>query len=216
MTTITQIVTQKRRANRVSVFIDGRFAFGCNVAVVARFRLRKGMSIDLPMIGKIEQSEIRQDCFDAATRLLGQRLHSRSELMRKLSRRKDWSAELIEQVISELERLGYVNDTRFATAKALSLAQHKKHGQRRARAELLKAGVHSEVADRALTDVYEQHDSSAIARELALKQASRLRRLEPMVARRRLAAMLQRRGFDYDAIRPVIDEVLGSAGTDEP
>ena len=33
-----------------------------------------------------------------------------------------------------------------------------------------------------------------------------------MTARRRLAGMLLRRGFDYDTVRPVIDEVLG----DEP
>src|SRR5438132_526734 len=43
----------------------------------------------------------------------------------------------------------------------------------------------------------------------AMKQAERLRKLDPQVARRRLAGMLARRGFDYDAIRPVIDEVLG-------
>jgi hypothetical protein len=29
-----------------------------------------------------------------------------------------------------------------------------------------------------------------------------------VVARRRLVGMLQRRGFDYDSIKPVVDEVL--------
>jgi SOS response regulatory protein OraA/RecX len=43
---------------------------------------------------------------------------------------------------------------------------------------------------------------------LARKQAPRLRKLDPIVARRRLTGMLQRRGFDYDDIRPVLDEVL--------
>ena len=47
------------------------------------------------------------------------------------------------------------------------------------------------------------------ARRLAQKQSARLRKLDPLVARRRLAGMLQRRGFDYDTIKPVIDEVLG-------
>jgi len=34
-------------------------------------------------------------------------------------------------------------------------------------------------------------------------------KLEPAVARRRLVGMLQRRGFDYESIKPVVDEVLG-------
>ena len=47
-----------------------------------------------------------------------------------------------------------------------------------------------------------------MARELALKQAPRLRKLDPLVAKRRLVGMLQRRGFDFETIKPVIDEVL--------
>jgi len=57
--------------------------------------------------------------------------------------------------------------------------------------------------------VYESTDSLAIARKLAQKKAASLRRLDPMVARRRLAGMLARRGFEYDVVKPVIDEVLG-------
>jgi SOS response regulatory protein OraA/RecX len=52
-----------------------------------------------------------------------------------------------------------------------------------------------------------------IARALAMKQATRLRKLDPQVARRRLVGMLQRRGFDYDSIRPVVDEILGHEQT---
>jgi regulatory protein len=75
--------------------------------------------------------------------------------------------------------------------------------------ELFKAGVTGETARRAVEDVYEITDSTGIARALAMKQAPRLRKLDPIVARRRLVGMLQRRGFDYDSIRPVVDEVLG-------
>ena len=42
-----------------------------------------------------------------------------------------------------------------------------------------------------------------------MKQAARLKKLDPAVARRRLIGMLQRRGFDYDDIKPVVDRVLG-------
>lgn len=150
----------------------------------------------------------RQKCIDSALKLLGMRLHSRSELARKLAR-KEFDRETIDDALAELQRVGYVDDRRFAVAKAQSLMEHKKHGRRRAFAELIRAGVSREVADQALNEVYGLTESVDIARQLALKQAPRLRKLDPVVARRRLVGMLQRRGFSYDAIKPLLDEVLG-------
>lgn len=210
MPTITKITEQRRAPNRRNVFLDGKFAFGCNLNVVARFRLRAGMALSVEQVREIEFGEVKQECFDAAMQFLSARLHSRAELYRKLARR-EWGGEVIDAVLEDLSRLGYLNDERFAKTKALSAAQHKQHGRRRAFIELIRSGVKGDVADKALNEVYTDTDTLAVARELARKQAPRLRQLEPLVARRRLTGMLQRRGFDYDDIRPVIDEVLGTS-----
>ena len=209
MPVVTRISEQKRRPNRRNVYLDGAFAFGCNVNVVAKFRLREGMTLSEEQVRQIQLGEVKQECFDRAMEALESRMHSRAELFRKLMRR-EYGEAVVNAVLDDLARLGYVDDERFAKSKATSAAQHKHHGRRRAFMELRKAGVAGEVADRALEDVYREHDSTAVARELARKQAPRLKKLDPLVARRRLVGMLQRRGFDYDSIRPVIDEVLGA------
>ena len=208
MPLVTQISEQKRRPNRRNVYLDGSFAFGCNINVVAKFRLREGMALTDEQVTQIQHGEVRQECFDKAMEAIGSRLHSRSELHRKLMRR-EYGEPVVEAVLDDLVRLGYVDDERFAKTKALSAAQYKHHGRRRAFQELRKAGVTNEVADKALADVYSEHDSTAVARQLAEKQAPRLKRLDPAVARRRLVGMLQRRGFDYESIKPVVDQVLG-------
>ena len=208
MPSITAITEQRRRPNRRNVFLDGAFAFGCNLNVIARFRLREGLQLDADEIQRIQLGEVKQECFDAAIRLLESRLHSRNEMQRKLSRR-EYGPAVIDAVLDDLVRLNYLDDARFAQTKALSAAQRKQHGRRRAIVELAKSGVDREVARRAVDAVYEVTDSLSIARELAKKQANRLSKLEPMVARRRLAGMLARRGFEYETIRPVIDEVIG-------
>jgi len=213
MPRITSITEQKRRASRRSVFIDGRFAFGCSVTVIARFRLREGMEISAPMLREIELGVVKQECFDKAMGYLQARLHSSLELRRKLAR-QEWRDAVIDAVIEDLTRLGYLDDARFAKTKALSAAEHRKHGRRRAFVELIKSGVNGDVAQKALDQVYESRDSTSVARELAMKQKARLSKLDPLVARRRLVGMLQRRGFDYDAIRPLIDEVLGLRDAD--
>lgn len=209
MAIVTKITQQKRSPNRRNIYLDGKFAFGCHVNVVAKFRLRPGMELDADQLRQIEQGELWQECFDAAIRLLGRRLHSRSELAGKLSRH--WTGTLVADVLDELSRLGYVDDRRFAAAKAMACAQHKRHGRRRALMELLKAGVKPDLAKEAVREAYEQHDSTQTALELARKAAGRLRKLDPAVARRRLAGMLQRRGFDYDCVVSVLQQVLGAA-----
>jgi regulatory protein len=213
MPIITKIVPQKRRENRRNVYVDGRFAFGLSDNVVARFRLREGMSLTEQQVAEIAEGEVRQECLDAGLKYLGMRLHSRAELRKKLMRR-EFGEAVVEGVLDQLARLGYLDDARFAKTKALSAAEHKHHGRRRAFVELLKAGVKKEVADAALDDVYAEADSLGTARELARKKVASLKRLEPMVARRRLAGMLMRRGFDYETVKPVIDEVLGERGAD--
>jgi len=212
MAIVTKIVEQKRRANRRNIYLDGVFAFGLNDNVVARFRLREGMTLSDEQVRQIAEGEVRQECFDYAMKCLQSRLHSTSELRRKMVRR-EYGETVIDGVIADLARMGYLDDARFAKTKALSAAQHKHHGRRRAFVELLKAGVKKDVADAALDDVYhDKNDSTREARQLAEKKAPSLRRLEPAVARRRLAGMLMRRGFDYETIKPVIDQVLGGGG----
>jgi len=208
MAVITQIVEPRGRPQRRRIYLDGKFAFSVKLNVVAKFRLRERMELSARQIEAIEQGEIRQECLDRAMKYLSGRLHSRQELRKKLLR-QEYSAAMIDEVLEELKRLGYVDDERFAKTKALSAAQHKHHGPRRAMMELMRAGVKKDVAEVAVGEVYESNDNVAEARNLAMKQGERLRKLDPQVARRRLAGMLARRGFDYDAIRPVIEEILG-------
>lgn len=213
MPIITKISEQKRRPNRRNVYLDGSFAFGCNVNVVAKFKLREGLTVSVEQVANIQSGEITQEAFDYALKVLQRRLHSRLELQRKLAKR-EYAAGTIEEVLNDLERLAYIDDARFAKTKAQSAAEYKHHGQRRAMIELRKAGVNDTTARKAIEDVYDPRDNLATARMLAQKQGPRLKKLEPQVARRRLAGMLLRRGFDYETIRPVIDEVLGY-GQDE-
>jgi regulatory protein len=211
MPVVTKIVEQKKRPNRRNVYLDGAFAFGLNDNVIARFRLREGMSISAEMVAEIAVEEVRQECFDYAMKYLQARLHSGAELRRKLLRR-EYGDSVIDGVLADLLRMGYLDDARFAKSKALSAAEHKHHGRRRVFVELVKAGVKKEVAEAALDDVYEKSDSTAAALLLAEKRAPGLKKLQPAVARRRLAGMLMRRGFDYETIKPVIDQVLGDRG----
>jgi regulatory protein len=205
--TVTRIVQSKRRPNWQQIYLNGQRTFACKTTVATKWNLRIGINLDNSQVQEIQHAELVQECRDAALNLLSHRLHSEAELSRKLLR-KEYEQQTIDTVLDSLRRLGYLDDQRFAMTKTLSAMQHKQHGRRRAYVELLKSGVKSDVATRALDGVYNTADSAAVARQLAMKKAVSLRKLDPITARRRLAGMLQRRGFDYETIKPVIEEVL--------
>src|SRR4051812_14564215 len=124
MPVVTKIAEQKRRQHRRNIYLDGAFAFGCNVNVVARFRLRVGMTLSTEQIQQIQQGEVRQEALDHALRLLQARQHSRAELFKKLMRH-EYGEQIVNGVLDDLARMDYVNDERFAKAKAQSAARHK-------------------------------------------------------------------------------------------
>ena len=208
MPTITRIEPQKRRPNRRSVYVDGQFAFGCNVNVVARFRLREGMSLDDEQRRQIEAGEVRQEAFDHAMRLIGGRMQTERELRTKLGRRAHGPA-VVDAVIADLKRLGYVDDARLAQTRAADQARVKRHGKQRAVQELVKSGVARPTAERAVAEAYQGVDPRAAAAEVAAKKAASLKRLDPLTAKRRLVGFLQRRGFDYEAVQHAVERTLG-------
>src|SRR4051812_4971428 len=124
---ITDIVESKRKPNRRKIYLDGAFAFACNLNVVARFRLRNGMELTEQQVQAIQQGEVRQECFDEAMKYLQLRLHSRSELHKKLMRR-EYGQPMVDDVLDQITTLGYLDDERFARTKAMSASQHKHHG----------------------------------------------------------------------------------------
>ena len=208
MPKVTAINPQRRRPERRSVFIDGDFAFGCNVNVVARFRLREGMAIDADLRQQIEAGEVKQEAFDHALRLIGQRMQSERELRTKLGR-KEYGPGVIDAVVEDCKRLGYLDDAKFAAARAADAANLKKHGRQRAVQELLAKGVERGTAENAADEAYEDVDPVEAATALAEKRRPSLARLDRPAAVRRLSGYLQRRGFDFDTVRTAVERVLG-------
>jgi regulatory protein len=139
---------------------------------------------------------------------LARRMHSRSELKRKLQKGEFPDAE-IEQTLDRLTELHYLDDAEFARQK-LAQTQRKLIGQRRAMQELLKSGVKGETARSAVREHFDRDESRENAQHLIDKNLPRLQRLEPLVAKRRLVGLLMRRGFEYEAVKPLVERALGS------
>lgn len=204
--TITEIADQARDPERVSVFLDGQFAFGVAREIAAREGLFVGRSLSAAEVADLLRADEAARATNAALHFLGYRPRSEREVRDRL-RRRGFSDEAIEAAVARLLDWRYLDDAEFARFWVENRAEHQPRGRRRLRAELRAKGVDADLVDQAIDEAGGDEFPAALA--LARKRVTSLRGLDPLVQRRRLAGFLQRRGYDWDIVRSVLDAVLG-------
>jgi regulatory protein len=138
---------------------------------------------------------------EAALLLLRYRLRSRAELEARLQRRR-FPPAVVRDTITELAERGLLDDARFARMWAEYRAGAQS-GPHRVRAELRRRGVASDVIEEAVQSVFAGQEAD-LAAALAERHARRLSGLPEEVRLRRLAGLLQRRGFSGRVIAPLL------------
>jgi len=203
---ITGLQPQKRSKRRVSVFLDGQFLFGLSEDIVRALGLRVGLEVDRAALDRIAREEQLNEARNYAFLLLSYKARTTAELKRRLAR-KSFPPDIVEATLARLVELKMVDDAGFARQFVEDRVNIGHRGKWRVRGELIKRGVAREHIETALAQA---PDERAAAREVAEKYLARNRRLEPAVLKRRLYALLARRGFSVDTIRDVLstDETI--------
>ena len=161
----------------------------------------------------IEQNKlfhIKQRAF----RLLGRRQHSSSELRRKFWQ-KDYDQKLIDEVLEDLNKNGYLNDKEFIRAFVAEKSKTKKWSSKKIKGELRKRGLNQNLIDEVLNADTGGNDYEN-AMEVARKKFELLskRNLEQKELRNKLSTYLFSKGFDYEIIKEICNKLLKNETTD--
>jgi len=203
---VTRIEPIPRHPDRVRIhFQDGR-TLDVTRLVAEESGLRPGVFLDDVRLARLRERDVFEDTLSRALRFLETRPRSEREVRTRLAQ-KGTPPELIDRVIERLRGIGLIDDAAFAQFWVENRNQFNPRGARLLKAELRQKGVAAEVVETVDEDV----DEAAGAREVALRLARRLARLDRPTFRQRLWAQLARRGFDYDAIGPAVDEAWAEA-----
>ncbi len=142
-----------------------------------------------------------------ALRLLTIKDRTTNELADRL-RRKGFNEDVIDNVIAEMQDLGYVDDKKYAMHFAQLRATCNKFGPYRIRIELEKRGISKDMAEDTVMRIFQEGREEANALEVAKQWIARKGIDDREKALRRLYAYLARRGFAPDIVRKTIREVL--------
>ncbi len=198
--TITSLQAQKKRKDRVSVFLDGQYAFGVKDIVAAR--LRVGQKLSDEEIAGLKDQDAFEEAYNSALHFLSYRPRSTTEVEWNL-RGKGVPDVMIEGVIERLTHAGLLNDLDFAEYWVEQRERFKPRSARMLRHELKQKGIASQYIDQALQGL----DEADSARRLARKRVRRYAHLEREEFRRKMIGYLQRRGFRYPTIKPIVEEL---------
>jgi regulatory protein len=200
MPEITALTAQRRRRNRVNVFLDGEYAFSLQDTLAAT--LHSGQELDAQEIAALRQQDAIEDAYDRVLNYLTYRPRSTWEVRRYLQKR-DLGEEAQTMVLERLTRAGLVNDREFAQFWVENRTAHRPRGRRALRAELRQKGIATEVVESAVSDV----DEDAAALAVAEARVRRLAHLDRPSFYQRMYGYLQRRGFSYDVCRRITDRL---------
>jgi regulatory protein len=143
---------------------------------------------------------------NVAYRLLTYRPRSRAELVGKL-RDREFEEAVIDRVVSDLERFGYINDRQFAEQWVASRVRLRGLGRRRVEQELRNKGIDRDIVRDVLVETLSLDDEEAVAKQAAERKLRSMRNIEPLARKRRLAGFLERKGFSSEIIRSIIRTV---------
>jgi regulatory protein len=180
---------RERRGGRVAVEVDGAPWRTVPVDAAVRAELRVGVELDRVRLRSLRRELRRTEALTWAVRALRRRDLSRQALEERLDR-AGLTAEDRSAALATLERAGLVDDSRFAVARAESLAE-RGYGDQAIRWALAREGVDPELASRSVASLPPEGERAAAV-------------VERRGGGRATAAYLARRGFADEAVEGVL------------
>lgn len=187
--------------------VHGRPLLTIPAEVAERERLRPGTEIEGPLFDRLSRAADEEAAFRTALRFVERRPFAGQDLTRRLVL-KGHPPEAAEAARARAERLGFVDDARFALHFVETRAARGR-GPLRLRRDLAVLGVDRSIVDRTLVEAFGPDGSDAPqADALARRRLVQLKGLPRQAQRRRLLAFLARRGFAGHAVTRMVGELL--------
>lgn len=197
MTRIERIQPSLHKKDRVLVYLTGGDLLRITPEELLRFGLRPGQELTEDVLEELRRAAARSQTRQRAAELAAGRMLSRKELSDRLVK-KGADPQEAQETAQWLADLGAVDDAAYAGVIARHYAAMG-YGPGRVRQELQRRGVPRDLWEDALAQLPDPEE--AIDKFLTAK----LRGKTPDRATlQRLSAALQRRGFQWQDIRPAL------------
>ncbi len=208
---ITAIEPAKGRRGSYQVHFNNRESLLVHEDVLVRWQLAKDKTLTSAQITGLMENTILHEAYAYALRSLAVKAQSQLEMRRKLAG-KQYSQEMIDQVIRKLLQHKYIDDREYAVHVSQYRIRSQKKGKKLAAMELKQKGVQEEHIRHALEQIQED-EAYRIVYELAVKKWNATKEADLLKKRQKVAGFLLRRGHARHDVFKALREL--SHTTDE-
>ncbi|MFS1516148.1 recombination regulator RecX [Bacillus sp. SCS-151] len=214
---ITKIVTQKKNSERYNVYLDRgkgeEYAFSVDQDVLIKYNLTKGKEIDELDVGEIQFADDVKKAHNVALRYLSYRIRSIKEIDDYL-KKNEVPEQIIQEVVHKLQEANYVDDEKFALSYVQTQIKTSIKGPDKIKRELNEKGISAKYAEKAMntytTELQIQH-----AMKHAEKISKQSAKFSILNIKQKIEQTLVRKGFSWDIIQIVIEEISQISGQEE-
>ena len=194
---ITKLEVQKNDKNRVNLYVDVEFYSGIPAELVYLEHLKTGLEIDEKDLKKIIFENEKSKAMSRVTKYIGSSLKTQKQI-RDYLRKKEYSDDTIEFVMSKLVEYNYIDDKKYAQAYVLTYG--KKYGKLKLISQLKIKGVSEEIIECVLEDNKVDSIESVASKYLKNKVMS-------YEVSQKLFRFLYSRGYEFDEINSYINKL---------
>lgn len=204
MAKITKIEVQKKNKERVNIYVDDQFFVGLNAELIYTLNIKKGDEIDEEKLKKIIYEESLSSAKTKAMNTLNRTSISEKKLREKLS---DYEDDIVDEVINKLKEYKFLNDTDLAVRISNDNLNISRFGRNKIRQNLYKKGIGKDDIENAIDNIDEDTEYEN-ALYLGRKRFEKLKNEDNRVKYQKISQHLAYKGFNYDIIKRVLDELL--------
>jgi regulatory protein len=210
--TVTRVSPQQATAERMNIYLDGRYAFSMSVRALSEHPVSVGDHLSPADIERLRNADEPDRAVTTALNLLTHRGRSERELRQRL-RQKGYTSTAIDEAIRRVVEWGYLNDEQFAASWVEQRSSGRPRSRRALAHELREKGVDRQIIETTIEEA--DIDELADARRLGADKWRKEGAQEPDRRRQRTADFLARRGYSWQIAKQVIDELESGETPDE-
>lgn len=200
--TITRLEIQKKRKDRVNIFLDQQYACSAHIDIVLSYQLDKGYQMTAERFSALIESDDQYMAYQYGLRYALTRNISVSGCKKKLLQ-QGFDMISIDTAIEKLIENDYLSDERFARYYCEMKAGLI--GKNRIMMELMKHGIDRHLANQLILEVLVEDDQLEEAERLARKKLEQLGNVLDHKNYAKVYGLLSRKGFTQDITRKVMD-----------
>ena len=196
---------QKRKEDRVNIYVDEKFFMAIYKELVFTFNLKKGDNIDEEYLKKILKDEMFLKGKNKALNILSKASQSEKKIREKLN--EDFEEDTVDDVIDFLKKYNFINDGELASKIVNTNVNLNKYGKNKIKQNLYNKGIEKSAIDEAISEIdYDAEFENALY--LAQKRYDRVKNEDPKKAYAKIANHLAYKGFNYDIIKSVLNKIF--------